>query len=59
MTDVQIPDYTTDKFFGLEDKWLQTAPGELTHYHELGEGTPPSFSCTAQARALLLLLTGG
>jgi 2-hydroxymuconate-semialdehyde hydrolase len=43
MTDVSTPDYTTDPFFGLEDKWLQTADGELTHYHELGEGTPILF----------------
>lgn len=40
---IQIPDYKTDSFFGLEDKWLQTAPGELTHYHEVGEGTPILF----------------
>lgn len=43
MSDIQIPDYTTHEFFGLEDKWLETAPGELTHYHELGEGTPILF----------------
>lgn len=43
MTSVSIPDYTTDKFFGLEDKWLETAEGELTHYHEMGEGTPILF----------------
>lgn len=35
MTTVTIPDYQTDAFFGLEDKWIETAPGELTHYHEL------------------------
>ncbi|MCG2621109.1 alpha/beta fold hydrolase [Arthrobacter sp. I2-34] len=40
---IQIPDYKTDSFFGLEDKWLETAPGELTHYHEAGEGTPILF----------------
>jgi 2-hydroxymuconate-semialdehyde hydrolase len=40
---VPTPDYTTDAFFGLEDKWLQTADGELTHYHELGEGIPILF----------------
>ncbi|GAA4472584.1 alpha/beta hydrolase [Rhodococcus olei] len=40
---VAVPDYTTDAFFGLEDKWLPTADGELTHYHELGEGTPILF----------------
>lgn len=39
----QIPDYTTDPFFGLEDTWLETAPGELTHYHDLGTGTPILF----------------
>ena len=38
-----IPDYTTHEFFGLEDKWLQTAEGELTHYHEVGKGTPIIF----------------
>lgn len=37
------PDYTTDGFFGLEDRWLETAPGEITHYHELGEGAPILF----------------
>lgn len=43
MTSLDIPDYTTDSFFGLEDKWIETAEGELTHYHELGEGTPILF----------------
>jgi 2-hydroxymuconate-semialdehyde hydrolase len=43
MSTIQIPAYTTDAFFGLEDRWLETAPGELTHYHELGEGTPILF----------------
>ncbi|MGY4708467.1 alpha/beta fold hydrolase [Mycolicibacterium sp. CBM1] len=42
-TTVAIPDYTTDDFFGLDDKWLVTADGELTHYHELGEGAPILF----------------
>ncbi|GAA1469230.1 alpha/beta fold hydrolase [Microbacterium thalassium] len=42
-TTVEAPEYTTDAFFGLEDRWLQTAPGELTHFHELGEGTPILF----------------
>lgn len=37
------PDYTTDEFFGLEDSWVETAPGELTHYHELGHGSPVLF----------------
>ncbi|WP_068278395.1 alpha/beta fold hydrolase [Aldersonia kunmingensis] len=40
---VEIPAYRTDSFFGLEDKWLATAEGELTHYHELGHGTPILF----------------
>lgn len=40
---MHIPDYRTDEFFGLEDKWLETAEGELTHYHELGEGAPILF----------------
>jgi len=43
MSNTLIPDYTTDSFFGLEDKWLQTAEGEITHYHDLGEGTPILF----------------
>jgi 2-hydroxymuconate-semialdehyde hydrolase len=38
-----IPDYVTDDFFGLADYWLPTAAGELTHYHELGHGTPILF----------------
>lgn len=38
-----IPDYTTDAFFGLADSWLETAEGEITHYHDLGEGTPVLF----------------
>ncbi|WP_111895580.1 alpha/beta fold hydrolase [Acinetobacter sp. MB5] len=43
MSSVQIPSYQTDAFFGLEDKWIATAAGELTHYHEVGEGTPILF----------------
>ena len=43
MSTVQIPEYKTDAFFGLEDKWIETAEGELTHYHEVGEGTPILF----------------
>ncbi|MBN9209293.1 MAG: alpha/beta fold hydrolase [Microbacterium ginsengisoli] len=43
MSAVEIPDFQTDAFFGLGDRWLVTAPGELTHYHELGEGTPILF----------------
>lgn len=43
MTTVTIPDYATDAYFGLNDHWLETAPGELTHYHELGEGASILF----------------
>lgn len=43
MSTTSIPDYTTDAFFGLEDNWIETAPQEITHYHELGEGTPILF----------------
>lgn len=43
MTTAAIPEFTTDPFFGLTDAWLETAPGELTHYHEDGEGTPVVF----------------
>lgn len=39
----EIPNYKTADFFGLEDKWLKTADGEITHYHELGEGAPILF----------------
>lgn len=30
-------------YFGLESLWLETAPGERTHYHDLGEGVPVVF----------------
>lgn len=40
---IDIPNYKTEDFFGLEDAWVETAPGELTHYHELGEGVPILF----------------
>lgn len=43
MTEVRTPQPGTDNFFGLEDLWLETAPGELTHYHESGSGTPVLF----------------
>lgn len=43
MNKIAIPDYQTDAFFGLQDQWVQTAEGELTHYHEMGEGTPILF----------------
>ena len=38
-----LPAFSTDPFFGLEDRWLQTGPGELTHYHGAGEGVPVLF----------------
>ena len=40
MTAVEIPAHRTNDYFGLEDRWLETAPGELTHYHESGSGEP-------------------
>jgi 2-hydroxymuconate-semialdehyde hydrolase len=43
MCAMEIPNYTTDAFFGLADHWIETAAGELTHYHELGQGTPLLF----------------
>lgn len=43
MSAMEIPMYTTDAFFGLEDQWVETAQGELTHYHEAGSGTPILF----------------
>lgn len=32
--------FKTDPFFNLEDKWIETAPDELTHYFDMGDGTP-------------------
>jgi 2-hydroxymuconate-semialdehyde hydrolase len=32
-----------DPYFGLDGRWVETAPGELTHYHDLGEGVPITF----------------
>lgn len=43
MSDAKNIDFKTDEFFGLEDKWIETGKGEITHYHELGEGTPILF----------------
>ncbi|MGQ4619381.1 alpha/beta fold hydrolase [Nocardia sp. R7R-8] len=40
MSALGTPDYHTPAFFGLEDQWLETAPGEVTHYHDAGHGTP-------------------
>ncbi|MEC7762102.1 MAG: alpha/beta hydrolase [Pseudomonadota bacterium] len=36
-------DYRTAAYFGLQDKWIETAPGEITHLHDEGEGTPVLF----------------
>lgn len=33
-------DFRTAPYFGLEDRWVETAPGEITHFHEAGSGTP-------------------
>ena len=38
-----IPDFKTDAFFGLQDHWIATADNELTHYYDLGQGTPVLF----------------
>lgn len=43
MTVQSSPEFTTDPFFGLDDQWIQTAPGEITHYHDLGKGLPLLF----------------
>lgn len=40
---VSAPHFVTDAYFGLEDVWLETSPGELTHLHDMGEGTPVVF----------------
>lgn len=34
------PKFKTDPFFNLEDKWIQTAPQEITHCYDQGEGLP-------------------
>lgn len=36
-------DFRTAAYFGLEDKWLDTGPGEVTHLHDMGTGTPVMF----------------
>lgn len=43
MTELRTTQPATDAYFGLDDRWLETAPGELTHYHESGSGTPVLF----------------
>ena len=30
-------------YFGLESSWMETKPGERTHYHDLGSGLPVVF----------------
>ena len=35
-----VPEFKTDPFFNLEDNWAQTAPNELTHYYDQGQGVP-------------------
>jgi len=37
------PGFVTDPYFGLEDRWLETADGEITHLHDIGEGEPLLF----------------
>lgn len=32
-----------EAYFGLEPRWLETAEGERTHFHDLGAGTPVVF----------------
>ncbi|EGK13234.1 alpha/beta hydrolase fold protein [Psychrobacter sp. 1501(2011)] len=34
------PEFKTDQFFNLEDKWVETAPNEITHCYDQGEGIP-------------------
>jgi len=43
MTSAALPDHVTDPFFGLEDRWLETADNELTHYHAVGAGPAALF----------------
>ena len=58
MSTVQIPDYTTDPFFGLEDKWIETAEGELTHIMKWVK-VHLFYFYTVQVQAYRLLQTGG
>lgn len=34
------PDFNTPPFFNLNDSWINTAPEEITHYHDYGKGLP-------------------
>lgn len=36
-------DYRTDPYFGLDDAWVKTGAGEVTHLHEAGQGAPVVF----------------
>jgi 2-hydroxymuconate-semialdehyde hydrolase len=36
-------DFHTDPFFQLDDVWLPTADGEITHLHDMGQGVPVVF----------------
>lgn len=43
MSDLGTTSYRTPTGFHLEDRWIATGPGEVTHYHEIGEGVPVVF----------------
>lgn len=43
MSNTPNPQFVTDSYFGLADRWLETAPGEITHFHDLGDGEPVLF----------------
>ncbi len=43
MNEIGTTEYRTPEFFGLQDLWIETGPGEVTHYHEVGNGTPVVF----------------
>lgn len=40
MTALGTSRYSTPTYFGLEDQWVETAPGEITHLHRVGSGAP-------------------
>lgn len=43
MSGLGTTSYRTPAPFSLEDRWIPTGPGEVTHYHEIGEGVPVVF----------------
>ncbi len=43
MTRLGTTGYTSPAAFGLADRWIETGPGETTHYHEVGDGVPVVF----------------